>query len=85
MFLKGLGLPTIRFHDLRACWATVMLSRGIEPIKVMYMGGWKDIKTMMIYMRKAGVDIKGITDNLSLYNPSRDAAKVLKFEARSEV
>ena len=29
MFLVGLGLPEIRFHDLRATWATIMLSKGI--------------------------------------------------------
>ena len=45
--IRELGLPDIRFHDLRATWATIMLSKGVEPIKVMSMGGWKDIKTMM--------------------------------------
>ena len=85
LFLMGLGLPRIRFHDLRASWATVMLGKGVEPIKVMIMGGWKDMKTMMVYMRKAGVQIQGITDNLRLHNPSREAAKVIQFGSRSEV
>lgn len=70
MVLFGLGLPRIRFHDLRATWATIMLSNGIAPIKVMSMGGWKDLKTMQFYIRKAGVDISGISDNLSLHNPN---------------
>lgn len=78
MFLMGLGLPRIRFHDLRASWATVMLSRGIAPIKVMAMGGWKDLKTMQYYIRKAGVDISGISDNLSLHCPQIKPV-VLKF------
>lgn len=69
MFLEGLGLPRIRFHDLRATWATIMLSMAIAPIKVMSMGGWKDLKTMQFYIRKAGVDTSGISDNLSLHNP----------------
>lgn len=85
MFLMGLGLPRIRFHDLRASWATVMLGKGVEPIKVMIMGGWKDMKTMMIYMRKAGVEIRGITDDLRLHNPSRDAAKVFRIGGGSEL
>lgn len=68
IFLEGLGLPRIRFHDLRASWATIMLSKGIPPIKVMMMGGWKDLKTMQYYVRKAGVSIKGITDSLNLEN-----------------
>lgn len=70
MFLQGLGLPRIRFHDLRATWATIMLSMGIAPIKVMAMGGWKDLKTMQFYIRKAGVDTSGISDKLNLHNVS---------------
>ncbi|MFN7685341.1 MAG: site-specific integrase, partial [Oligoflexia bacterium] len=83
LFLKGIGLPTIRFHDLRATWATILLSKGVEPIRVMKMGGWKDMKTMMIYVRTAGVDIKGMTDCLDLHNPAANAGQVLKFEGRS--
>lgn len=77
--LEGLGLPRIRFHDLRASWATMMLSRGIEPIKVMSMGGWRDLKTMQRYIRKAGVDISGISDGLSLHNPSESEGTILKL------
>ncbi|MES3036987.1 MAG: tyrosine-type recombinase/integrase [Bdellovibrionota bacterium] len=84
MFLMGLNLPPIRFHDLRASWATMLLSRGVEPIKVMYSGGWKDLKTMMIYMRKSGVNIRGMTDGLQLHNPSREQAKVINLGLRSE-
>jgi hypothetical protein len=49
-----------------------MLSRGIAPIKVMAMGGWKDLKTMQYYIRKARVDISGISDSLSLHNPNEN-------------
>lgn len=45
----------------------------------MTMGGWKDIKTMMIYTHMAGVDIKGMTDKLELHDPARIKAKVLKM------
>ncbi len=64
-FLEEIKLPRIRFHDLRASWATVMLSKGIEPIKVMSMGGWRDLKTMQIYIRKSGINIQGITNQLN--------------------
>lgn len=64
-FLKEINLPSVRFHDLRASWATVMLSKGVEPIKVMSMGGWRDLKTMQIYIRKSGINIQGITTNLN--------------------
>lgn len=79
MFLMGLSLPPIRFHDLRATWATIMLSKGVEPIKVMMMGGWKDLKTMQIYIRKAGVNIQGATDALSLHDPSIKEGKVISL------
>ncbi len=64
-FLEEINLPRIRFHDLRASWATVMLSKGVEPIKVMSMGGWTDLKTMQIYIRKSGINIQGITSHLN--------------------
>lgn len=66
-FLAKINLPLIRFHDLRASWATIMLSKGVEPIKVMSMGGWKDLKTMQIYIRKSGIHIQGITDGLNFF------------------
>lgn len=79
MFLQGLGLPRIRFHDLRATWATIMLSMGIPAIQVMVMGGWKDLKTLQYYVRKAGVDTAGISDKLCLHNPS-SADSLLRFK-----
>lgn len=82
MFLQGIGLPEIKFHDLRATWATLMLSKGVEPIKVMSMGGWKSLKTMQIYIRKAGVNIKGISDVLELHNPSHNGAQVLELKQK---
>ena len=79
VFLQAIGLPRVRFHDLRASWCTMMLSLGVEPVKVMKMGGWKDLKTLQIYFRKAGIEIKGITDNLSIHDPRKTEAEVLKF------
>ncbi|MES2767846.1 MAG: site-specific integrase, partial [Bdellovibrionota bacterium] len=80
LFLKSIGLPEIRFHDLRASWATLLLSKGVAPSKVMSMGGWKDMKTMMIYMRKAGIDIRGATsclDDMQIHGVK--PAKILPF------
>lgn len=78
MFLTGVGLPEVRFHDLRASWATLMMSKGVEPIKVMKMGGWQELKTMERYVRQAGVDIKGITNCLNeIHDPSFNGGEVL--------
>ncbi len=78
-FLAGLGIEPVRFHDLRATFATLLLQRGVEPIKIMKAGGWKTLKTMMIYVRKAGVDIKGMMDGFELHNPHCCDAKILEF------
>lgn len=64
-FLEEINLPTIRFHDLRASWATIMLSKGVEPIKVMKICGWKDLKTMSYYLRLSDIDEKGVTEGLN--------------------
>lgn len=80
-FLKSLGLPEIRFHDLRASWATLLLSKGVAPSKVMAMGGWKDMDTMMIYMRKAGIDIRGATSVLDgLQTHGIESGKLISFK-----
>ncbi|QDK44612.1 site-specific integrase [Bdellovibrio sp. ZAP7] len=81
-FLMGIGLPPVRFHDLRASWATALLGNGVEPAKVMIAGGWSDIKTMMIYMRKAGISIKGMTDNLHLHDPETPVGEVISIFAK---
>lgn len=79
-FLKSIGLPEIRFHDLRASWATLLLSKGVAPSKVMAMGGWKDMDTMMIYMRKAGIDIKDATACLDdMQTHGNNVAKVISM------
>lgn len=79
LFLMGMGLPRMRFHDLRASWATMLLGLGVEPIKVMKMGGWREISTMMIYARIAGIDIDGALNNLNLHDSQKSPAKVINL------
>ncbi|MCK5074439.1 MAG: site-specific integrase [Bacteriovoracaceae bacterium] len=63
-FLCRIGIETyVTFHTLRACFATHVLASGVEPTKVMKMGGWADFKTFQIYIRMAGIDVKGVTDD----------------------
>jgi hypothetical protein len=52
---------------------------SIEPIKVMSMGGWTELKTMQKYIRQAGVNIKGITDGLELHDPLAQSGNVLEI------
>lgn len=65
-FCETQGLQSIKFHTIRACWATHLLAAGVSEIKVMKMGGWKDRETMMKYIRLSGVDESGGTEALDL-------------------
>ncbi len=66
-YLKGLGIESnVVFHSLRACFATHMLASGVNQATVMKIGGWRDIKTFQIYVRLAGVEVKGATDILDV-------------------
>ena len=63
-FLRSIKMKPIKFHALRACFATQMLANGVSAPVVMKIGGWKKSATMDIYLRLAGVDTKGATDCL---------------------
>ena len=48
----------------------------------MSMGGWKDMDTMLIYMRKAGIDIRGSTSVLDdMRTHGVQTADILDFKA----
>jgi len=86
-FCKGVGLPSIRFHALRACFATQLLAHDVAPARVMKICGWQELKTMQHYTRLAGVDERGATQVLKML-PS-DAAvmgevvSLFDFKAKS--
>jgi integrase len=63
-FLTSLKMKPVKFHTLRACFATQMLANGVSAPIVMKIGGWKKSATMDIYLRLAGVETKGATDCL---------------------
>jgi integrase len=66
LFCASQKLKVIKFHTLRACFATHLLAAGVAESKVMKIGGWKDRDTMMIYVRLAGIDEAGATEALDL-------------------
>jgi len=63
-FCQSNQIPSLRFHALRACFATQLISAGIPATVVMKIAGWKDMKTMQRYIRMAGIDEAGATEIL---------------------
>ena len=72
-FCQGIGIRSIKFHALRACFATQFLANDVAPARVMKICGWRDLKTMQYYIRLAGVEEAGATQVLRLL-PSDAAA-----------
>lgn len=69
--MESIGIhKEIVFRTLRACFATHLLSMGVEPLKVMRMGGWSDLKTFQIYLRLSGVDVKGVAEGDKKCDPA---------------
>lgn len=72
-FCRANGLPSIRFHALRACFATQLIATGIPATVVMKICGWRDMKTMQLYIRLAGIEEGGATEVLR-FIPTEEAA-----------
>ena len=64
-FCRGIGIPEVKFHDLRATFITNMLSKGVALNVIMSIVGHRRIATTDVYNRLAGVGVKGSTNKLS--------------------
>lgn len=71
LFCEANGLESIKFHTIRACFATQLLALGTPEDKVMKIGGWQDVETMRIYVRLAGILEHGATEGLKFRNGKR--------------
>lgn len=84
-FFEQYNLGKMTFHTMRAVWATQMLRSGVDAATVMKIGGWKDMETMMIYVRLAGIDVAGATGGLDFEVPvceEKNDGKVVQLFAK---
>lgn len=77
VFCQEIGIPSVKFHTLRACFATQLLRQGVEAAKVMKVCGWRDLSTMQRYVRLAGIEVAGVTDGISVLPPLDPFNKVV--------
>lgn len=78
-FCVAIGVTPVKFHDLRATFITSLLARGESLARVMAIVGHTQIKTTNLYLRKAGVEVKGGTDKLGYKLPDDCGAKILSL------
>ena len=63
---RALGIPEIKYHDLRATGITLMLGNGVALPAVMKTAGHKRISSTQVYLRLSGIEAEGATDCLSV-------------------
>lgn len=78
-FCRSIQITEIKFHDLRATFITNLLSQGESLVRVMAIVGHADMDTTNVYVRKAGIELKGGTDKLGYKVPNESEGKVLKL------
>ena len=85
-FCRGMNIPEIKFHDLRATFITSMLAKGVALNVVMSIVGHRRIATTDIYNRLAGVGVKGSTNKLSygLHFRTQTGNLVIPFVKRTK-
>lgn len=78
-FCEGIGISSVCFHALRACFATHLLNAGVTSPVVKKICGWTDEKVMNRYIRLAGIDVAGATNKLGFKIPSREERKLVNL------
>ncbi len=78
-YCEGIGISSVCFHALRACFATHLLNAGVSSPVVKKICGWTDEKVMGRYIRLAGIDVAGATANLGFVKPETGHQRVVNM------
>lgn len=81
-FCQGIGITSVKFHDLRATFITQMLKQGVSLARVMAIVGHSELKTTQGYLRLCGQDLAGATEELGIRLPEANPGKVLSLNQR---
>jgi integrase len=81
-FCAVIGVTPVKFHDLRATFITNLLGRGVPLAQVMAVVGHHQLKTTNGYLRKAGVEVRGVAEHLGYKAPVESGAEVFRFPMR---
>ncbi len=79
-FCSAIGITPVKFHDLRATFITNLLAQGESLARVMSMVGHTELKTTNGYLRRAGVDVKGGTEQLGYSVPISVPGQVIQLK-----
>jgi integrase len=83
-FCDQVGITSVKFHDLRATFITNLLANNVPLVKVMAIVGHSKMSTTDIYLRLAGVNVKGATEALSYKVPDLvETADVIRFRPKN--
>jgi len=78
-FCEGIGITSIRHHDLRATFITQLFAAGASIAEVQAIVGHVDLKTTQRYLRLAGVDVAGVTNRLDFVLPQERVNNVVNM------
>lgn len=79
-FCEQIDITPVKFHDLRATFITQMLAQGVSTPKVMSIVGHSRMSTTDEYLRLAGVNVKGATENLGFSLPIISKTNIIDFK-----
>ncbi|MCP4912806.1 MAG: tyrosine-type recombinase/integrase [Oligoflexia bacterium] len=81
MFCRQIGITEIKFHDLRATFITNALTQGVSLPQVMSIVDHARTSTTDEYLRLAGVNVKGATDQISYSLPLKDESNLVHLHS----